>query len=56
MINPKDRGLKTRIPFSTTIDIELDKKLKELTTETRIPKSKLIDEAIKDLLVKHNKV
>jgi predicted DNA-binding protein len=50
-----NRGLKTRKNVATTIDIELSNKLDELSKETRIPKSKLIDEAIEDLLKKFSK-
>ena len=44
-----------RLPFATTIDSELKTKLAELSTDTRIPQSKLIDEAIEYLLKKYNK-
>lgn len=50
-----ERGLKTRTPFSNTLDKELFKKLDELTKETRIPKSKLLDEAVIMLLKKYGK-
>lgn len=50
-----NRGLKTRKPLSNAVDIELYIKLDDLSKETRIPKSKLLDEAIKDLLDKYNK-
>lgn len=39
--------------WSTSTDMELYEKLKELSGKTRIPTSKLLDEAIEDLLVKH---
>ncbi len=50
-----NRGLKTRGNFSTTIKLELIDELKELSKETRIPLSKLLDESIEDLINKHKK-
>ena len=47
--------LTTRKRITTTLNKELVKKLDELSKETRIPKSKLFDEAVKDLLEKHKK-
>jgi predicted transcriptional regulator len=38
--------------YTTTIDLELIKQIKELSDKTRIAQSKLMDEAIKDLLEK----
>jgi hypothetical protein len=49
------RGLKTRKPLSNAVDITLYNELNELTTQTRIPKSKLLDEALEDLLTKYEK-
>ncbi|MEK6189970.1 MAG: ribbon-helix-helix domain-containing protein [Carnobacterium alterfunditum] len=49
----KKRGLATRKPLSTTLDKKLIQKLDELAKQTRIPKSKLIDEAVELLLDKH---
>ena len=45
--------LVNRIKVTTSIDKELNKKIDELSKETRIPKSKLFDEAIELLLKKH---
>lgn len=42
--------LKNRVHFSTSIDKELDKRLKEFSKETMIPVSRLIDKAIINLL------
>lgn len=42
--------------WSTTTDEELYKQLKELSETTRIPTSKLLDEAIEDLLLKHKAI
>lgn len=50
----RNRDLKTRVRFSTSIDIDLNNKLEELSKTTRIPKSKLLDEAI-ELLLSHHK-
>lgn len=49
-----NRGLKNRIPISSTIDKKLNEQLKALSEQTRIPISKLLDEAIEELLMKHN--
>ena len=45
--------LKTRTPVSTAVETKLFTELKELSKKTRIPLSKLLDEAISDLLTKH---
>lgn len=45
--------LKTRTKIGSAIDKELYDKLKELSETTRIPISKLLDEAISDLIKKH---
>jgi predicted DNA-binding protein len=50
-----NRGLKNRKTISNAIEIELYEQLEKLSIETRIPKSKLLDEAIRDLLKKHSK-
>lgn len=41
--------------FSTSIDISLINTLEELSQETRINKSKLVDEALELLFEKHGK-
>lgn len=51
----KNRGLKNRAPFSNAIDKDLYEKFVELSKETRIPQSRLLDEAIEDLLKKKEK-
>jgi len=53
--NKKPR-LVNRVPLSNAIDKELFGMLHKLTQETRIPISKLLDEAIADLLKKHGNV
>lgn len=40
------RGLKTRVPMSSTIKIELHEWLKQYSEETGIPISKLLDKSI----------
>lgn len=46
--------LKTRTRIGNTLDTNLLYKLKELSNDTRIPMSRLLDEAVKDLIQKHN--
>jgi predicted DNA-binding protein len=43
-----------RVRISNSIDKELYNDLKKLSEQTRIPMSKLLDEAIEDLLTKHS--
>lgn len=47
-----DRGLKTRGTISSTLDLELLSELRKLSTESKVPISKLLDEAIEYLLEK----
>ena len=49
----RNKDLKNRVRFSTSLDKDLAKRLDDLSTNTRIPKSKLVDEAIEKLLAKH---
>lgn len=49
----RNKDLKNRVRFSTSLDKDLAKRLDYLSTNTRIPKSKLVDEAIEMLLAKH---
>jgi metal-responsive CopG/Arc/MetJ family transcriptional regulator len=46
--------LKTRTRIGNTLDKNLLEKLKELSNATRIPMSRLLDEAVEDLIQKHN--
>lgn len=46
------KDLKNREPVNCAVDKELNQKLIQLSKETKIPKSKLLDEAIEDLLNK----
>jgi hypothetical protein len=48
--------LKNRTRIGNTVDIELWERFRELSKETRIPMSKLLDEAIQDLLEKYKKI
>ena len=43
-----------RVRLGSSLKKELDQKLRALSKKTRIPISKLLDEAIEDLLKKHN--
>lgn len=47
------KDLKNRVRYAVTIKIELVDKLKQLSLDTRIPQSRLMDEAIELLLQKH---
>lgn len=42
-----------RVPYSTKIDSDLKEKLVKLSEQTRIPQSKLLDEALSDLFKKY---
>lgn len=42
---PKDE-LKNRVRFSTTLDIDIEKRLKEYSKQTSIPISKIVDKAL----------
>lgn len=44
-----------RKTITTTIEIELIKKLKYLAADTDRPINDLLEEAIRDLLIKHDK-
>lgn len=48
-----DSILKTRTRFTSTLKNELIAQFDKLAAETRIPKSRLLDEAIEDLLLKY---
>lgn len=45
-----------RKQWSTSTDAELYELLKKLSDDTRIPTSRLLDEAIEDLLLKYHKI
>ena len=49
----ENRGLKNRRAFSNAIDKEFFEVFEQLHTQTRIPKSKLLDEAIQMLIEKY---
>lgn len=44
---------RNRKQWSTATDYDLYEKFKKLSADTRIPSTKLLDEAIEDLLVKY---
>ena len=44
---------RNRVHWSTATDKELLEKFRQLSADTRIPASRLLDEAIEDLLVKY---
>lgn len=46
---------KDRKPFTSSLKKEYLDRLKKLSTETRIPQSKLLDEAVEYLFAKHEK-
>ena len=46
--------LKYRGYLNTTLPLEQIKQLRELSKQTRIPISKLVEEALQDLLKKHH--
>ena len=46
------RGLKNRTPISNAVDTKLYEALRDLSRETKVPISRLLDEAIEDLLEK----
>lgn len=50
----ENRGLKTRKTLSNAIKSELHDGLKELSNQTKVPMSRLLDEAIEDLLKKRS--
>lgn len=51
----ENRGLKNRTAISNAILTDLYLQLKELSNETKVPVSKLLDEAVEDLLKKRGK-
>ena len=46
-------GYRNRTQWTTATDNELLEKFRQLSTQTRITASRLLDEAIEDLLVKY---
>ena len=49
------RGLKNRTPISNAVDTTLFEQLKQLSQETMIPMSKLLDRGIELALEEYNK-
>lgn len=57
MLNNKTKrneDLATRERWGTSVDKDLLKEFKQLQKQTRIPMSRLLDEAIEDLLKKYD--
>lgn len=52
----KNNGLTYRTQFTTSAKNELYTKYKKLSAETRIPATRLLDEALTDLLEKYGKL
>ncbi len=52
-MNENKYGLTNRVRISNAIDKELYKQLKQISDETMIPISKLLDQAIKLLIEEH---
>lgn len=52
----RNNGLTNRTQFTTSVKNELYTKYKELSEETRIPATRLLDEALTDLLNKYGKL
>ncbi len=50
-----NRGLKNRTPISNAIDTKLYERLQQLSKETMIPISKLLDKGVELILEKYNK-
>ena len=51
----KNRGLKNRTPLSNAVNTKLLNDFKKLSNDTKIPMSKLLDEAIELLLKSYDK-
>lgn len=50
-----NRGLKNRTPISNAVQTELYERLKQLSNETMIPMSRLLDRAIELVLKEYQK-
>lgn len=50
-----NRGLKNRTPISNAVDTKLYKQLKQLSNDTMIPISKLLDKGIELVLEEYRK-
>jgi predicted DNA-binding protein len=50
-----NRGLKNRTPISNAVDTKLYEQLKQLSKDTMIPMSKLLDKAIELVLKEYEK-
>lgn len=52
----RNNGLAYRTQFTTSTRNDLYTKYKNLSAETRIPATRLLDEALTDLLTKYGKI
>lgn len=52
-MKPNNRGLVNRLPISSSVDKELWEKFDKLSTDTMIPKSRLLDRAIELVLIEY---
>nr|DAI05615.1 MAG TPA: repressor [Herelleviridae sp.] len=48
--------LKNRVRFSTTLEIDINKNLKEFSQKTEIPISKIVNSAIKEYIENRSKI
>lgn len=56
MSKQNNRGLKTRTSIGNSVDTALWTLLDELSTETMIPKSKLLDRGMELVLIEYGKI
>lgn len=52
-MKPNNRGLVNRLPISSSVDKELWETFDKLSTDTMIPKSRLLDRAIELVLIEY---
>lgn len=52
VVMQENRGLKNRTPLSNAVRTDLYDGIRNLSKETKVPISRLLDEAIEDLLEK----
>lgn len=53
MTSVRNKDLVTRKRLSTSVDKDILKESKKISDETKIPFSKLMDEALSDLIIKY---
>ena len=54
MTSIRNKDLVTRKRLSTSVDKDILKESKKISDDTKIPFSKLMDEALNDLIIKYN--